>query len=611
MTDSIVLRHGMGWEQKAGETPLHRERSGSPPTSHHCWVHCVEPLSGMNCQLPVREHSLGESRRAVHGGSASTVALDEAQEGDSDVTQEPELSATSLWPHKATHSGLDPISPVPVVMEVRSPGFTPPSACETPGSMSPGAAQESTGVGAFQRRRLLMAFSHPAVCNIEHWPEHSSCDQQEPQFSGALPSLSACGPCAQPTGQTFAQLPRVLASQEVAVHEAGQGHLVRDVLLGNRLQAVQRLQSAQSTHAPHFAQSVNINIPLHCQSGMCAAQGHQEECHGQPAPIMAVQGQVMPPHSPIAQGNVVPVNTAQVQVHNLQVAGHRQEVRHLSQTRNPQAQQPAHQSLQSNQAQHPNRTRLRAELPQPPTIQSNLLQSPTVPVHAVHSRLQGGTGQVLLGHEAHVQKVQVQVQPMQGHGWTASFAPGPSQVAQARVQIHVESMPVRHAPVATGSNVSVPLSTPSRATSPMLPRGTSFSVQGRPAQPALIALPQGMPRGHSFAVSSSAPSPVSCRRASLGGPPQLAQPASAASMPPRIQSFAIHSQPASQAAVGHAAAASQMWMPQRVQSFATCGPGLVPGSAVRMHSFGLQVGPTSNAQRLEAMQRALTETGVR
>mmetsp|Transcript_69777 Transcript_69777/g.134621 ORF Transcript_69777/g.134621 Transcript_69777/m.134621 type:complete len:332 (+) Transcript_69777:81-1076(+) len=100
-------------------------------------------------------------RLAVRGGSASTVALDEA-EGDSDVTHEPDLSETNPCLRTVVHSGLEPISPVPVVKEARSPGLTPSSEC-TIGLQSP-AVLEGPAAGTLQRRRLLMAFSHPAVC---------------------------------------------------------------------------------------------------------------------------------------------------------------------------------------------------------------------------------------------------------------------------------------------------------------------------------------------------------------------------------------------------------------------------------------------------------------
>merc|ERR1712008_397574 len=162
-----------------------------------------------------------------------------------------------------------------------------------------------------------------------------------------------------------------------------------------------------------------------------------------------------------------------------------------------------------------------------------------------------------------------------------------SHSTSGQVQVPVEAGPLRQVSGGIGASVGVAPPTTSRAPSlHAVPRGASFSIHSGAVQPALVAaLPQRLCKGVSVGVAAATP---------------------------RVQSFAVHNQHVSQpttTAMGHMHYNGHIpsRLPPRMHSFAPCAPSPPP----HVHSFSVHIAPVSEAQRLEAMRRAIAESGVR
>jgi len=463
MTQAKVLGTG---QKPVGLLPGH-EVGAAAVTSLDAVFHC----RGGGAEEP--------GRVAVRGGSASTVALDEA-EGDSDVTQEPALSETNQCLQTAVHSGLEPISPVPVVKEARTPGLTPSSGC-TIGLQSP--ALEGPAAGTLQRRRLLMAFSHPAVCNDE---------KEIAQPKAAHPT--------KVIDQTH-QAPRVRLRAELPRSPQACGEAYHPLTASARHAAASQMGHAENAQRMRLCAELPVGQPVYSNASATAAAATVAAAA---ATAAAATYSLTPPH----MMQCWPQGQAQVHVQEAQIH------------RVPQ---------------------------QTPQLQSRQIWMTS---------------------------------PMAVQACASRSSPGP-------VQVPVEAGPVRQASGGIGASVGVAPPASSRApTFHTVTRGASFAIHSGAAQPALVAsLPQRLCKGVSAGVAAAAP---------------------------RVQSFAVHSEHVSWPAatvVGQAHYAGQIpsRLPPRVHSFAPCTPSL----PAPVHSFSVQIAPVSEAQRLEAMRRAIAESGIR
>lgn len=257
--------------------------------------------------------------------------------------------------------------------------------------------------------------------------------------------------------------------------------------------------------------------------------------------------------------------------------------------------------FQMGHAEHVQQMRLCAELPCGQPMRTNAAAvataaaaHPLTPPHVIQSWPQGPT-RVVQVQEAQIHR-EIHRAPQQTpqlqsrHIWMTSpkaVSPYVSHSTPGQVQVPVEAGPLLQVSGGIGASVGVAPPTSSRTPSfHAVPRGTSFAIHSGAAQPALVAaLPPRLCKGVSAGVAAAAP---------------------------RVQSFAVHNPHVSQPTttmMGQAHYAGQIpsRLPLRVHSFAPC----TPSPPAHVHSFSVHIASVSEAQRLEAMRRAIAESGVR
>jgi len=259
-------------------------------------------------------------------------------------------------------------------------------------------------------------------------------------------------------------------------------------------------------------------------------------------------------------------------------------------------------AFQMGHAENVQRMRLCAELPSGQPVHSNppaaaaaaeaaaAAAHPLTPPHVMQSWPQG-QARVVHVQEAQIHRAPQQTPQLQSrHIWMTSpkaVSPYVSHSTPGQVQVPVEAGPLLQVSGGIGASVGVAPPTSSRTPSfHAVPRGTSFAIHSGAAQPALVAaLPPRLCKGVSAGVAAAAP---------------------------RVQSFAVHNPHVSQPTttmMGQAHYAGQIpsRLPLRVHSFAPC----TPSPPAHVHSFSVHIASVSEAQRLEAMRRAIAESGVR
>jgi len=565
----------------------------------------------------------------VSGGSASTVALDELRADDLGGCELDAALGPQHW--EGGHVGDAAALETVLSQSLREhPGH------EAALSQLLSTPQEGTAAAAFQREKLLAAFSHPETCAAEDLQPARLREQRQGHSILAAHQGGATHPAGVAVGGgPVAYQPAVghgvqLQPAQQGLHVLPEGPFPGQELL--HLRAIgehpQQMPLAQPAQPPEHPQRAMPATMVHHQWPASAAPADQvQRVHLQAMPVAQaaqdlgasqagharqlqaqlpqahLQPQSRPSWQPPLQAQVATQEQGQaVQVQALPITGQAQQVHRYSVQACPVQAQPLHvQAPQQPQLQHAAAGQARSSQLHAQAVQAApALQAPLTPqavcaqvqathtVPAVQAHLQGGhlhqAASVLVENRYQaplaVQSPQQQQQQQQ------------QQVPQPALQenrVHV----VAHQMVQL--NAAPPR--PSQAPSPRLPPMSPCAAPARSLQAAPhVAV---MPRGHSFAVPSAPPAQALCRGASFAVAPS---PGLVAPLPPRIQSFAVRAHP-----VGSALCPAPAPMPPRMGSFAVGAP------CVRVQSFSVQAGPApaNDAQRLEAMRRAMAETGIR